>query len=195
MVNIVMNVGMRIRELRQARGLTLKAVADYAKVTPSLVSQLERGKVNPSLSMLSLIARCLNVGVASLLESHERGEIGPPVLHKKNRKTLITEGNARLQLLSKHYDLNCEFLVNEWPPSTASGAEKVAREKVVHDGVECGFIVRGRLKVELADETYVLGPGDSITFPSTTPHRLSNPGSRTTVAVWVNSTPWIFITK
>jgi transcriptional regulator with XRE-family HTH domain len=190
MANIVTNVGARIRELRQGKRLTLKAVADSAKVSTSLLSQLERGKVNPSLSLLSLIAGRLNVGVASLLESHERDEIGHPVLHKGNRKTLFTEGRGSLQLLSRRYDLNCEFTLDEWEPGDSTGSEKV-----VHEGVECGFIVRGRLKVELGGEAYRLVAGDSITFPSTMPHRLSNPGPRKTVAVWVNSTPWIFINK
>jgi transcriptional regulator with XRE-family HTH domain len=190
MGNIVTNVGARIRELRQAKGLTLKAVADHAKVTASLLSQLERGKINPSLSLLSLIASRLNVSVASLLESHERGEFGSPVLRRGSRKTLFTEGRGRLQLLSTHYDLNCEFLLNEWEPGDSTG-----RERVVHQGVECGFVIQGKLTVELGSETYTLGPGDSITFPSSTPHRLSNPGPRTTLAVWVNSTPWIFINK
>lgn len=190
MVNIVTNVGMRIRALRQSKGRTLKEVADYAKVTPSLVSQLERGKVNPSLSMLNLIARFLNVSVASLLEDHERSEVGPPVLRKHNRKTLVTEGSGKLQLLSKHYDLNCEFLLNEWGPGTSTGSEKV-----VHDGVECGFVLQGRLTVELGGESYTLVAGDSITYPSSTPHRVFNPGPRRAVAVWVNSSPWIFINK
>jgi len=190
MVQIVADVGMRIRELRKSKGVTLKAVADYAKVTPSLVSQLERGKVNPSLSMLSLIAGFFNVSVASLLESREITEVASPVLHKGNRKTLFTEGSGSLQLLSRRYDLNCEFTLDEWKPGDSTG-----REKVVHEGVECGFIIRGRLKVELGNNVYTLVAGDSITFPSTVPHRLSNPGPRTTVAVWVNSIPWIFINK
>jgi transcriptional regulator with XRE-family HTH domain len=190
MANIVLNVGTRIRELRKSRRLTLKAVADCAKVTPSLISQLERGKANPSLSVLSLIAGCLNVSVASLLESRGLGAGRSPVMHKKNRKVLLTEDNARLQLLSRHYDLNCEFVLNEWAPGASSGGEKV-----VHEGVECGFVIQGKLRVELGDETYSLAPGDSITFPSTTPHRLSGLGPRPTVAVWVNSLPWLFINK
>jgi transcriptional regulator with XRE-family HTH domain len=190
MGNIVTNVGSRIRELRQAKGLTLKTVADHAKVTPSLLSQLERGKVNPSLSLLNLIASRLNVSVASLLESHERAEAGSPVLRKGDRKTLFTEGRGRLQLLTRHYDLNCEFLLNEWQPGDSTG-----RDKVIHRGVECGFIIRGKLLVELGEDVYTLEAGDSITFPSSTPHRLCNPGPRTTVAVWVNSSPWIFINR
>ena len=190
MANISTHLGSKIRELRKNKRLTLQAVADHVGVTPSLVSQLERGKANPSLSVLSLIANCLKVSVASLLESDEDGNGGSPVLHKGNRKTLITEGNAKFQLLSKYYDLNCEFVVNEWEVGTSTG-----KEKVRHEGVECGLILQGKLKLELGRECYTLGPGDSITYPSTTPHRLSNPGPHTTVAVWVNSIPWLFMNK
>jgi len=190
MANIVANVGMRIRELRKRRGLTLKAVADYARVTPSLLSQLERGKVNPSLSLLNLVAGCLQVGVASLLETDGLQEPGPPVLRRGGRKTLHTKGSGKLELLSKHYDLNCEFTLNEWQPGDSTGTERVT-----HEGVECGFVVRGKLRVEVGEQTHVLAAGDSITFPSTTPHRLSNPGPRPAVAVWVNSVPWIFINR
>ncbi len=189
MTSHIPGVGKRIREIRKSRRLTLKAVADCAKVTPSLISQLERGKANPSLGVLNLIAGCLEVGVASLLESHEQGGIRSPVLHKKDRKTLLTE-NGRLQLLSKQYDLNCEFVLNEWTPSRPSG-----REKVTHVGVECGYVIQGKLTVELGEEIYTLVAGDSITFPSTVPHRLFNPGPYTTVAVWVNSIPWLFSNK
>jgi len=190
MTNISGNLGTRIRELRKSNHLTLKAIADYAGVTTSLVSQLERGRANPSLSVLSLIANCLKVGVGSLLESGEGGNKNSPVLHKGNRKTLVTEGSAKFQLLSKHYDLKCEFVLNEWKAGTSTG-----KEKVRHEGVECGLVLQGKLKLELGEECYTLGPGDSITYPSTTPHRLSNPGRQTTVAVWVNSDPWLFMNK
>lgn len=190
MGNIVTNVGMRIRELRKRRGLTLKAVADHAHVTPSLMSQLERGKVNPSLSLLNLVASRLQVSVASLLESDGLQESGPPVLHTGNRKTLLTAGSSTLELLSKRFELNCEFTLNEWQPGDSTG-----KDQVTHEGVECGFVIRGKLRVELGDQTYTLVAGDSITFPSTTPHRLANAGPRPALAVWVNSVPWIFINK
>ncbi len=190
MANISAHLGAKIRELRKGKALTLKAVADFAGVTPSLVSQLERGKANPSLSVLSLIANCLKVSVASLLETDGDGNNGSPVLTKRSRKTLITEGNAKFQLLSKHNDLNCEFVLNEWRPGTSTGEEKVR-----HEGVECGLVIQGKLNIELGNERFTLGPGDSITFPSTTPHRVSNPGPTTTVGVWVNSIPWLFMNR
>ena len=187
MVNIVSYVGKRMREIRKQKGLTLKEVAQYARVTPSLISQLERGKANPSLSVLSLIANCLEVSVGSLVDGSEIRADRSPVLHKRDRKTLITVGNARHQLLSQHCDLNCEFIMNEWAPGTSAGSGEVR-----HEGVECGLLLQGQLKVVLGEKCYVLKVGDSTTFPSTTPHKISNPGPETAVTVWVNSVPWLF---
>jgi transcriptional regulator with XRE-family HTH domain len=176
-----------MREIRKGKHLALREVAEYAGVTPSLISQLERGKANPSLSVLSLIANCLEVSVGSLVDGSENRTDRSPVLHKRNRKTLITKGNARFQLLSQHCDLNCEFILNEWGPGTSTGVEEVR-----HEGVECGLLLQGQLKVVLGEKCYVLKAGDSITFPSTTPHKISNPGPETAVGVWVNSVPWLF---
>ena len=187
MVNIVSYVGKRMREIRIRKGLTLKEVAQHARVTPSLISQLERGKANPSLSVLSLIANCLEVSVASLLDGDATRADRSPVLHKRNRKTLITTGNARHQLLSQHCDLNCEFILNEWAPGTSASSGEVR-----HEGVECGLLLQGQLKVILGQKCYALKAGDSITFPSTTPHKIYNPGRETAVTVWVNSVPWLF---
>jgi transcriptional regulator with XRE-family HTH domain len=176
-----------MRELRIRKGLTLKEVAEHARVTPSLISQLERGKANPSLSVLSLIANCLEVSVASLLDGDATRGDRSPVLHERDRKTLITAGNARHQLLSQHCDLNCEFIMNEWVPGASAGSGEVR-----HEGVECGLLLHGQLKVVLGHKTYTLKAGDSITFLSTTPHMISNPGPETAVTVWVNSVPWMF---
>jgi quercetin dioxygenase-like cupin family protein len=55
---------------------------------------------------------------------------------------------------------------------------------VRHGGREYGVIVTGRLEVQVGFETYSLGPGDSIHFDSSTPHRLSNPHGQPCTAVW-----------
>ena len=190
MVSIVSYLGKRMREIRVRKRLTLREVAQHAGVTPSLISQLECGKANPSLSVLSHIANCLEVSVASLLDGDEGRTDRSPVLHKRDRKTLITVGNAKHQLLSQHCDLNCEFIMNEWAPGASAGSGEVR-----HEGVECGVLLKGQLKVVLGHKSYMLKAGDSITFPSTTPHVISNPGPETAVTVWVNSVPWMFRNK
>ena len=59
----MVNIGKKIRELREGKGLTLKQLAGLVECTPSLISQLERDKTDPSISMLKKIAEALNVNI------------------------------------------------------------------------------------------------------------------------------------
>ena len=107
----------------------------------------------------------------------------------KGRK-VVTTGRVHFNLLSRNYDLGCEFIYNEWPPGSSTG-----EEKYIHEGIECGLLLEGELEVELGERTYQMKPGDSITYRSDIPHRLNNRGKKTAKGVWVNSKPWIFSVK
>lgn len=188
---LVFSIGQKIRDLRNEKGMTLGVLAEKIKVSPSLISQLERGGVNPSISLLKQIADAFLAPLSSLLGEEEvsPGEI-PHVMKEKERKTLTTEGGVKFVLLSGNYDLGCEFIYNEWPPGSSTG-----KEKYVHEGVESGLLLEGALEVELEDRACQLKPGDSITFRSDIPHRLNNKGKKFAKGVWVNSKPWIFSIK
>ena len=191
MNTLIFSIGQKIRDLRNEKGMTLGDLAARISVSPSLISQLERGGVNPSISLLKSIADTFEIPLSSLLGEEEvkPGEY-PHVMKEKERKTLTTEGGARFVLLSGSYDLGCEFIYNEWPAGSSTG-----KEKYVHEGVECGLLLEGELEVELEDRVYQLKPGDSITFRSDIPHRLNNKGKKSAKGVWVNSQSWIFSTK
>jgi transcriptional regulator with XRE-family HTH domain len=188
---LVFSIGQKIRDLRNEKGMTLGVLAEKIKVSPSLISQLERGGVNPSISLLKQIADAFLAPLSSLLGEEEvKPEEIPHVMKEKERKTLTTEGGVKFVLLSGNYDLGCEFIYNEWPPGSSTG-----KEKYVHEGVESGLLLEGALEVELEDRACQLKPGDSITFRSDIPHRLNNKGKKFAKGVWVNSKPWIFSIK
>ena len=188
---LILTIGQKIRDLRGEKGMTLGNLAERINVSPSLISQLERGGVNPSISLLKSIADSFQTPLSSLLgEEDSRTEEVPHVMKEKERKTLTTEGGVKFVLLSGNYDLGCEFIYNEWPPGSSTG-----KEKYVHEGVESGLLLEGELEVELEDKTYELKPGDSITIRSDIPHRLNNKGKKLAKGVWVNSRPWIFAIK
>jgi transcriptional regulator with XRE-family HTH domain len=191
MNTLIFSIGQKIRDLRNEKGMTLGDLAARISVSPSLISQLERGGVNPSISLLKSIADTFEIPLSSLLGEEEvkPGEY-PHVMKEKERKTLTTEGGARFVLLSGSYDLGCEFIYNKWPAGSSTG-----KEKYVHEGVECGLLLEGELEVELEDRVYQLKPGDSITFRSDILHRLNNKGKKAAKGVWVNSQSWIFSTK
>lgn len=191
MNSLVFAIGQKIRDLRNEKELTLGDLANRVNVSPSLISQLERGGINPSISLLKSIADALETPLASLLEEEgSPAEPPSPVVKAKERKVIMWEGGIRFSLLSRSLDLGCEFMFNEWPPGSSTG-----KEKYVHEGVECGIILEGEIEVELEDRVYLLKPGDSITFRSDVPHRLSNRGKKMAKGIWVNSKPWIFSIK
>ncbi len=191
MNTLIFTTGQRIRDLRTSKGLTLKVLASKINTSPSLISQLERGGVNPSLSLLKSIADALAIPLSTLLEDEEdRIEAPSRLMDKKERKVLTMEGGVHYSLLSRNIAMDCEFILIEYPPGSSTGKEKYS-----HEGVECGFLLEGKLEVEVVDQIYHMKPGDSITYQSNIPHRTSNKGKKPARGVWVNSKPWMFSTK
>lgn len=187
---IIFAIGKKIRDLRNEKEMTLGDLASKINVSPSLVSQLERGGVNPSIGLLKLIADALEIPLPSLFEQEEARAGEPSPLMTPQERKRLTTGGVQFNLLSRNYDLGCEFIFNEWPPGASTG-----KERYVHEGIECGLLLEGELELELEERTYRLKPGDSITYRSDIPHRLNNKGKKTAKGVWVNSRPWIFSVK
>jgi len=193
MEKIFLNLGRKILELRKKRKVTLNTMAQEIGMSPSLISQVERGMLTPSLETLLRISRFFDISPAYLLDdpslttAHEDhfSIVRPP-----ERKSLLTQGNIKFSLLSHKLDLGGEFIMIEYPPHSSTGERKYA-----HEGVECGFILQGELDVELEDRVYHLKPGDSITYRSSSLHRTVNKTPKKVKAIWVNSEPFIFSAK
>jgi len=185
------SIGEKIRTLRKQKGLTLSQMSTLCKCSSSLLSQIETGIVNPSLSTLKAIKDALGVSLNQILPETPRGEeASSSLMESKERKILTTQGGVQFQLLSRNLDVPFEFILNEWPPGTSTG-----KDPYTHDGQECGLLLEGELEVEVNGLVHHMKPGDTITLLSTAPHRISNPGNRKALAVWVNSVPWVFSIK
>jgi transcriptional regulator with XRE-family HTH domain len=184
-------VGSKIRHLRRQKGLTLKKIANLCQCSTSLLSQIERGMVNPSFSTLKSISDALEVSLAELVSEVKVSESSQSSLMRpKERKVLTTEGGVQFQLLTRDINVPFEFILNVWPPGTSTGKELYA-----HEGEECGLLLEGELEIEINGKVYRMRPGDTITLKSTASHRIYNPGKKKAVAIWVNSIPWVFSTR
>jgi len=189
--NSFQDIGNNIREARKRKGLTLAQLAAQCRCSTSLISQVETAAVNPSFSTLKTISYALGISMAMLVASNSVvNGISFSLMTARERKTLVTEGGVKFQLLSRGVDLSCEFILNEWPPGTSTG-----RERYTHDGEECGFLLEGELEVEINDTIHLMQSGDTITLVSSVPHRVSNPGKKKAVAIWVNAVPYVFAIK
>lgn len=122
-------------------------------------------------------------GDVSLAPRRLSGSADPSVVKASERETLSLGAGVHWESLTggdpdHHTEFN--FLVYE--PGGASSEDGAL---VRHHGTEYGMVISGRLSVQLGFETHELGPGDSISFQSWTPHRLATIGGEVVHAIWV----------
>jgi transcriptional regulator with XRE-family HTH domain len=188
-------LGQSVRAAREQRGLTLRELARRVNVSPSFVSQIELGKANPSVatlySLLAELGTTLDdlIGESPVSSAPELVEASPaeawppvdvPVQAAADRKRLEMSGVV-WERLTRDHDPYVDFLHVEYAPGSSSCAPD---QLMRHGGREYGYLLHGRLDIQVGFETYSLGSGDSIHFDSMTPHRLSNPYAEPCTAVW-----------
>jgi transcriptional regulator with XRE-family HTH domain len=104
-----------------------------------------------------------------------------PVQRAGSRHELRIGGAVWGRLTSDHDPAN-DFLHVQYTP----GAESCPADQLIHHrGREYGYIISGRLNVQVGFDHYQLNPGDSINFESMTPHRLSNPYDANSYSIWI----------
>lgn len=186
------DLGPRLRRARTRAGLTLRGLARSVGVSPSLVSQIETGRVMPSVGTLYAIANALGLLVDDLFSDADREPVRPSgrgartpegglVQRHDARKTIRLAAGVRWERLTPAADNELEFLYVVYD----AGAESCPPDLLTrHGGKEYAYIVSGRLGIQIGFDEYVLSPGDSISFDAQAPHRLWAVGRKPAVAIW-----------
>jgi transcriptional regulator with XRE-family HTH domain len=184
-------VGIRLREERERRGVSLRELARRVGVSPSLVSQIELDRVNPSVSTLYALVTELGVTMSEVFGDETqpaasavrpRAQNDGLVATPETRSALNLASGVRWERLTPHSDPEVEFLYVVYPV----GAESCSEDALVtHGGREYGYVSSGTLGVRVGFDEYVLGPGGSIAFDSSSPHRLWTVGDEPVCAIWV----------
>jgi len=188
-----LELSRRLRAARERSGLSLRALASRLDISPSALSQIETGRSRPSVGSLYAITSELGVSLDSLFESDDRPSTprpsakpqapdmeGGPVQRAGARRALDLEAGVRWERLTAAADPEVDFLWVAYEPGGAS-----SNGLMRHSGKEYGLVLDGELHVTVGFETHVLAAGDSISFDSTTPHRLANEGDTPVLGVWV----------
>ncbi|HEU4656491.1 MAG TPA: cupin domain-containing protein [Capillimicrobium sp.] len=176
-------LGARIRAFRQLRQLSVRGLANEAGASAGFLSELERGQVNASVSMLRRIAGALGLTVADLFD--ERDGAGPRVLRRDDRPALATPPLARKYLVSRKPLHSIEAYAGEFEPGGSTGDEPYTHG----DAWELFLVIAGQVRLELDGVEHTLGAGDSIEYPTSMPHRASNLGDTVAEVLWVISPP------
>jgi transcriptional regulator with XRE-family HTH domain len=186
-------LGLKLRNERQARGISVRSFARTLGVSPSLVSQIERGLVMPSVGTLYGMCSELGLTLDYLFDQNARnvnarprtGAARPGVaaIHRgAGRKRIHLANGVHWELLTPRSDDRAEFWRVEYDVGAASCPEDAL---VRHGGSEHGYILSGRLGVRIGSDTFELRAGDSVSFNSENPHRLWTIGKKPVSAIWV----------
>ncbi len=191
-------IGQRLAVHRARRGVKVSALAREIGVSPSLISQIERGQSRPSVSTLFALAEALDVPVDAFFRD---GDQEPPwpqaepsrlglvpdvprgerhVVRGGERSGIDIAGGVRWERLTPTPMDELEFMELVYAPGAQSHASLYR-----HPGVEMVLVLSGRMVIFVGFDRYDLDAGDSICFPSTMPHRYLNPTDETTRAVTV----------
>jgi transcriptional regulator with XRE-family HTH domain len=195
-------VGERLREERLRRGVSVRSLARDLGVSASLISQIETGKSQPSVSTLYAITTALGISVEAVFDPPSReaapqeaaapttvlqalgaqyGQRVGPLVTPGTRQLLQLDSGVSWERLGQLPHPHVDFLLITYQPGGTSSSDGGLMR---HRGAEYGYLISGELVLTLGFDELRLGPGDAVSFASTTPHRYRNDGTEPAVGVW-----------
>lgn len=187
-------LGSRLREARIRQEIGVRELARRVGVSPAHISQVETGKADPSATTLFAIASELGLSLSEIAfvgterpttatnnRAHPSAAPDGVVQHPPDRPRIDLESGVSWERLTPKADPNIDFIYLVYG---VGGESTPANALLRHSGHEYGYVLSGRLEVTIGFTTYELGPGDSIAFECTTPHRFANAGDEPVHAIW-----------
>ncbi|MCX7726291.1 MAG: XRE family transcriptional regulator [Chitinispirillaceae bacterium] len=182
----IVKIGMLIKAQREKSKRKQSEIAAKAGISISMLSQIERGVVAPSVETLIMVCEALNVDTAELLKKVLSKE--PVRIHHHGERLFNHYDGVKYEQLmtSLHSIWQAELFLLEIAPGKSTSFQGKG-----HEGAEMGYILKGEAILSIDNRKYNLSEGDSIYFDAQHPHQLSNCGKKTFKAIWSISPPHI----
>ena len=180
----------RLRDARIRAGMSARQLAFHLGCSPSLISQIERGKATPSVARLYAITTALGISMDSLFPEtgpQKQADAGAAVrdniiVRRENRPVISLERGVRWERLTPHTEQNFEFREVFYD---VGGGSPGSERAIYHNGRDYAVIIEGQLTAQIGFERYILHAGDSIAFDATIPHQFWNQGTQRVRAVFI----------
>jgi len=176
-------VGLRVKALREAGGLSLRDLATRSGVSAPMLSQVERGETSPTLHTASRIAAGLELRLSQLLRLDEEGEVS--VVRREERRRGGASGGHAFELVTppgpgQRAEVSCHTLV----PGASTGGEG---DPPIHEpgARETTLVQAGSVRFVCDGVVHDLAAGDAVTFDADLPHHFENPGKEEAVLLAV----------
>lgn len=211
-VNATQRIGERLTHLRSVRKMKISDLARSISVSPSLISQIERGQSRPSVTTLFALAQALGVPVDAFFETEPLNEMEPVAPRgqavvgrepQEAREGAWSDGDSAWQesgyLLKRGERPTVDIRGGvRWERLTRTALNDLDFMELVyqpraesdsqlyrHPGLECVLVTENRLDIMIGFDVNRVMAGDSIAFPSSLPHRYVNPTDQVSRAVTV----------
>lgn len=182
----VPKLGRILKVFREKTGQNQSDIAAKAGISISMLSQIERGIVSPSIDTLVMVCDSLGLEPSELFKA--LSSESPVRVHRKNeRLKLELDGVLYEQLITSMYaGYQAELFLLEVEPGRGTALSGGG-----HEGAEMGYVLNGGAVLTIDGKDYVLSEGDSFYFNSHQTHRLFNGGTTVFKAVWSISPPHV----
>ncbi len=178
---VSVDVGVRLRQLREQRGLSIRALARQSGLSANALSLIERGRSSPSVSTLYKVAGAMNVPITTFFQTEP--ELHDVIHIKAGERTRVPFTRGLVEGLGgEHFSGRVEPFALTLENGANSGPQPI-----VHTGHEFVLCLRGQLEYQVDDEIFLLEAGDTLLFTAHRQHRWRNPGPLVTNAIFVLS--------
>jgi transcriptional regulator with XRE-family HTH domain len=184
------HLGSRIRAARQARGMSLRDLAGKVGVSASMLSLLETGRSQSSVTTLYAVVEALGMSMNDLFAdgapaasvTQDDGAERVCLVRRAEAPRIELETGVIWEQLGEKRADGLEVLLVIYPPGARSSMSGRFQQ---HTGFELAHVLQGELHCRVRFEEFTLAAGDSVSFDSSRPHLFENRGEVEVRAVWV----------
>lgn len=164
-------IGRRLRDIRTHLGMSQRRLARASGVANATISQIEAGKLNPTVSMLKRVLDGIPMSMGEFFADNV--DFAERIFFRADELTEIADGEVSFRQVGANlHNKSIQLLKECYQPGAGTG-----RHAMTHEGEECGIVLSGRLEVTVADQVAVLTAGDAYYFRSDQPHQFRNAGN------------------
>jgi XRE family transcriptional regulator, regulator of sulfur utilization len=176
------NLGASIRQLRDARRLSLRSLAELSGFSAAFLSQVENGQASPSISSMQRIAHALGVSLGEFFQSTEQSE--STIVRAEERTSLTSQwSHAQIEAMGpSHAGRPFECMVVRIQPDGTSGKKAYA-----HTHEQWVLVLEGDIVLTMGQEEHLLSRGDAVTIQAVVPRRWHNTGTQPTEILIVSA--------
>lgn len=178
-------IGRKLKSSRLKRDKTIQELSEMSKVSSNMISRIERGLTTPSVEILMKLADSLGLSLSYFVEEAEKGSTVIFTPAGKGEPIFFFEDKHQISSLTQGLrDPGFSVFVDVLEQGCDSG-----EGGMVHTGEEFATVLEGAIEFVIEDNDYTLGPGDSLGFKASLPHRWKNIHPGQTRVLWIVSPP------